>query len=549
MPDPDVRAFINERVCENCGDCSAQSNCVSVVPVETAFGRKRRIDQSACNKDFSCVEGLCPSFVTVHGAGCARRAPVIPRGSRSCPNPGLRRSTSVCSILIAGVGGTGVVTLGAIIGAAAAREGKNVTALDMAGLAQKGGPVTTHIRIAPADVELHATRIASGEAAVLIGCDLVVSASPDTIHKLRPDFSRAVINNDFSITSEFVRTFAAQARTGDLESFPDPVYPQQEMESVVSQACGDGRAEFTPAARLAMALSGDAMATNPFLLGYAMQKGLLPLSVASILRAIEERGVAVAQNRCAFQWGRRAAHDYDATAKAAGLAEGVAPLAEKPLQAMIDALAAELRAYHNAAYATQFLARVGEIASAERSVDAKGERLTRAYALALYKLMAVKDEYEVARLYAQPEFMGKLRETFEGDFALKFHFAPPMLASSDGARPQKIALGAWALPALRLLARLRVLRGTWLDPFRQAPDRKLEREALRDYELTMRAVAARLTADKLDLAVELAALPQGLRGFGQVKARYAAQVRRRQAALLKRLEETEARAARSTACA
>jgi indolepyruvate ferredoxin oxidoreductase len=531
-PDPAVRVFINERVCENCGDCSAKSNCMSVVPVETAFGRKRRIDQSACNKDLSCVEGFCPSFVTVQGGALPiAKADADPAWIASLPEPEPAPLTEPCSILIAGVGGTGVVTLGALIGAAAAREGKNVTALDMAGLAQKGGPVTTHIRIAPGDCELFATRIASGETAVLIGCDLVVSASPDTIGKLRPDFTRAVVNNDFSITSEFVRTFAAQARSGDLEAFPDPVLPQDEMESVIAQACGPGRTDFLPAARLAMALMGDAIATNPFLLGYAHQKGLLPLSTAAILRAIEDHKIAVAQNRLAFHWGRRAAHDYAATVAAAKLTQTETPLADRPLPDMIAALAAELRAYQNERYAARFLKRVSAIAQAERAVSPATEQFSHAYALNLFKLMATKDEYEVARLYTQPEFMRKLRENFAGDFSVTFHFAPPLLGK-HAAQKKKWRIGAWALPILRGVAALRSLRGSWLDPFRFSEDRKLEHELLRDYERMMDDVAARLTPANLRIAAELAALPQSVRGYGPVKARYVASARRRQARLL-----------------
>jgi indolepyruvate ferredoxin oxidoreductase len=551
IPDPALRVFINERVCENCGDCSAKSNCMSVLPVETAFGRKRRIDQSACNKDYSCIEGLCPSFVTVHGGGLHQpRGGDDPLEIADLPEPDPAPLTEPCSILIAGVGGTGVVTLGALIGAAAAREGKNVTALDMAGLAQKGGPVTTHIRIAPDDVDLHAARIASGETAVLIGCDLVVSASPDTIFKLRPDFTRAVVNNDFSITSEFVRTFAGQARTGDLEAFPDPVYSQQEMENVVGEACGPGRVDFLPAARLATALSGDSIATNPFLLGFAVQKGLLPLSTGSILQAIEDRGVAVAQNRLAFTWGRRAAHDFAAVAQAARIgAEAETPFAERPLQDMVAGLAAELRDYQNAAYARRFLARVAELSAAERRADPTSEKLTRAYALGLYKLMAVKDEYEVARLYARPEFLLKLRATFAGDFKLAFHFAPPALSavSPIAEAPRKRQFGAWALPALRALAALRVLRGGPLDPFRYAPDRKLDRELLSDYQRIMSKVAATLSTTNLDIARELAELPQRIRGYGLVRARYAAQARKAQASLLKRFDQIERRDASKAA--
>jgi len=238
-PDPPLRAFINTGVCENCGDCSAQSNCMSVVPVETELGRKRQIDQSSCNKDYSCVDGFCPSFVTVKGGQLRKgRGEAALDWVAALPDPGPAPLDGVCSILIAGVGGTGVVTVGAVLGAAAALEGKAVSALDMAGLAQKGGPVTTHLRIAAQDEDLHATRISSGEAAVLIGCDIVVSSSPEVIFKLRPGFTRAIVNDDFSITSEFVRAFAAQATTGDLIAHPDPVFQREAMEKVIADACG-----------------------------------------------------------------------------------------------------------------------------------------------------------------------------------------------------------------------------------------------------------------------------------------------------------------------
>jgi indolepyruvate ferredoxin oxidoreductase len=542
FPDPPMRAFINDRVCENCGDCSATSNCMSIVPVETEFGRKRAIDQSSCNKDFSCVEGFCPSFVTVHG-GRLRKA----KGEADSdwiaglPEPKPAPLDEPCGILITGVGGTGVITLGALIGAAAALEGRNVTSLDMAGLAQKGGPVTTHIRIAKAEAELHATRISSGEATVLIGCDLVVSASPDTIFKLRPHYSRAIVNNDFSITSEFVRAFAQQAKTGDLDAHPDPIFPRETMEKVIADACGPTRAEFLPASRLATALMGDSIATNPFLLGFAFQQGLLPLKSCSILQAIEAHGVAVEQNKSAFAWGRRAAFDYETVEKAANMRGDARrePIAARPTNELIDSLACELRAYQNARYAARFLARVAEVRAAEARTGGSGERLTRAFALNYFKLLAFKDEYEVARLYAAPEFREKLEATFEGDYSLAFHFAPPILASAGhgGHGPRKRRFGRWTFTLLRALASLRFLRGTPFDPFRFSPDRKLERELLANYERMVSEILPALTRDNLAVAVELAALPQRMRGYGPVKARYVAQAKKREAMLKRRFAQ------------
>ncbi len=537
-PDPPVRAFINARVCENCGDCSAKSNCMSVVPIETAFGRKRQIDQSSCNKDFSCVEGFCPSFVTVTGGRLHK-----PKGDKtldwlgSLPEPTPAPLIEPCGILITGVGGTGVVTLGALIGAAAALEDKAVSALDMAGLAQKGGPVTTHIRIANHDEDLHATRISSGEACVLIGCDLVVSASPETIFKLRPGFTRAVVNNDFSITSEFVRAFAAQAKTGDLKAHADPTFPGEAMEQVIADACGAGRADFLPASRLATALLGDSIATNPFLLGYAYQKGVLPLRGASLLKAIEAHGVAVEQNSCAFYWGRRAAHDPEATEKAAGLTKArqdEAPLAQRPLPQMVDFLADELRAYQNEKYAARFRAKVAMVRSAEARIDPASENFSRAFALSYHKLLAFKDEYEVARLFTRQEFLDQIDATFEGDYALTFHFAPPILSSPTADAPRKRSFGGWMLGLLRLLSAMRFLRGSALDPFRFSPDRRAERELIADYERMIAEMIAALSPGNLALANELAALPQQIRGYGPVKARYAAQAKKRETELKRR---------------
>jgi indolepyruvate ferredoxin oxidoreductase len=415
-----------------------------------------------------------------------------------------------------------VVTLGAVIGAAAALENKNVTSLDMAGLAQKGGPVTTHIRIAQAEAELHATRISSGETTVLIGCDLVVSASPDTIFKLRPNYTRAVVNNDFSITSEFVRTFAAQAKTGDLTAHPDPVFPHEMMEKVIADACGAGRADFLPGSRLATALLGDSIATNPFLLGYAFQKGLLPLRGSSILQAIENLGVAIQQNRNAFHWGRRAAQDYAAVERAAGLrreAEQRQPIAERPLNDMIDALAAELR-----------------VRAAEARIGGTAEKLTRAFALGYFKLLAFKDEYEVARLYTQPGFREKLQATFEGDYQLAFHFAPPILSSPGGSAhgPRKRRFGGGMIWVLRVLAALRFLRGTMFDPFSRSPDRQSERRLIHEYENMISEILPALRLDNLATAIELAALPQRIRGYGAVKERYAAQAKKHEAELKRR---------------
>ncbi len=538
-PDPALRAFINTGVCENCGDCSAQSNCMSVVPVETELGRKRQIDQSSCNKDYSCVDGFCPSFVTVKGGRLRKgRGEAVLDWVAALPDPGPAPLNGVCSILIAGVGGTGVVTVGAVLGAAAALEGKAVSALDMAGLAQKGGPVTTHLRIAAQDDELHATRISSGEAAVLIGCDIVVSSSPEVIFKLRPGFTRAIVNDDFSITSEFVRAFAAQAKTGDLVAHPDPVFQREAMEKVIADACGSGRADFLRATRLATALLGDSIATNLFLLGYAYQKGVLPVAAELILAAIENLGIAVEQNRRAFFWGRRAAHDLAATQAAADSKSRPQPYMKLPLTDMIEALARELTAYQNSDYAERFKIRVAQIRAAETRVAPGSEALSRAFALGYYKLLAFKDEYEIgAALYpsgihGRPE--GAVRRRLIPSPSISRRLFWPRRRRRPAAQAQVRALGLFCAQAAR---RAEIFAGSWLDPFRFSPDRQFERQLIQDYEERADEMIRKLNADNLAVAVELAALPQHIRGYGPVKARYAAHAKKREAALMRRFAE------------
>lgn len=543
MPDLARRVFINDRVCEGCGDCSAKSNCMSVVPVETEFGRKREIDQSSCNKDFSCLEGFCPSFVTVEG-GRPRQARALAGAAAEdealLPEPPLVALDAPYGILVAGVGGTGVVTIGALLGTAAALEGKGVTVLDMAGLAQKGGPVWSHVRIGARQEELHAARIATGEAGLLLGCDMVVAVARDSLSKLRPGHSHAVVNRDVSVTSDAVRRFAAQARTGDAARLADPLFPIGAMETRIADGTGPGRAHFVAATRLATALLGDSIAANLFLVGYAAQKGLLPVSPASILRTIELNGAAVELNRRAFTWGRRCAVDPEAVGRLAlpPEAEPAHRRLSMTLEAVIERRAAELAAYQDAAYAERYLRMVRRIREAEAAVLPGSASLTEAVARGYHKLLAVKDEYEVARLHAETDFLPRLRQRFEGDFRLVFHFAPPLWSRPDPrtGEPEKRAFdGRWVMPALRLLARLRGLRGTWLDPFRFSEDRRLDRRLLADYEAALEEILAVLDAANHAEAVELAALPELIRGYGPVRKRHAEHATRRRATLLEAL--------------
>ncbi len=542
MADPARRVVINDRVCENCGDCSSKSNCMSVVPVETEFGRKREIDQSSCNKDLSCVEGFCPSFVTVEGGTLRRgrmRATDPASAEPELPEPRIAGSGSPYGILVTGVGGTGVVTIGALLGVAATLEGKGVVTLDMAGLAQKGGPVWSHIRIAASQQDLHASRIAAGEADLVLGCDIVVAVAEESLAKMQAGITRAVVNSDFSMTSDFVRTFALQSRKGDASTTRDPQFPLGEMEQQIAAAVGPGAADFVAGTRLATALLGDSIATNLFMVGYACQKGLLPVSARSILKAIEMNNAAVAMNSAAFAWGRRAALDGDGVESAAAPVEP--GLRSRTISATLAEIVArriaELTAHSGAGAARRYADLVEQVRAAEASRAPGRTGLAEAAARNLYKLMAYKDEYEVARLYAEPGFRERIRGMFEGDTRLVFNLAPPLMARRDRVtgEARKRAYGPWILPAFGLLARMRRLRGTPFDPFGHTEERRTDRRLIVQYQDLLREVVETLSPENHATAVALAAVPEAIRGYGHVRARHLVQAKRHEAQLLERL--------------
>ena len=527
MEDPQKRVFINEQVCEGCGDCSVQSNCLSVIPVETELGRKRAIDQSSCNKDYSCLKGFCPSFVTVHGGRLRKAAQkgrsAVPAADDDLPTPVLPALDEPWGILVTGIGGTGVVTIGALLGMGAHLEGKGCSILDMTGLAQKGGAVYSHIRIAKAPEDIHAVRIAAGGARLLIGGDMVVSGSFDALAKLRAGFSHAVINAHETVTGEFTRN-------------PDFTLPNRELHRVLRNAVGPEAADFLDATRLATALMGDSIATNPFLLGYAWQKGMIPLSDEALLRAIELNGVAVEANKQAFLWGRRAAHDLASVERAAApaLAEPATHRLSRTLEDLIAKRVEHLTRYQNRAYAERYRALVERVRQAEET-RAKGMTgLAEAVARALHKLMAYKDEYEVARLYTDGTFLAQLRQQFEGDYRLQFHLAPPLLADRDPetGHLKKRAYGPWMLKAFSVLARLKGLRGTALDPFGRSEERRRERALIGQYERVVEELIQGLTHENHELAVEIARLPLDIRGFGHVQEANLVKVKQREAELL-----------------
>ena len=487
-----------------------KSNCLSVEPLDTPLGTKRRINQSSCNKDFSCVEGFCPSFVTAEGAvlrkpGQASGAPALPEA----PLPGRADipAGAAYRVVIAGVGGTGVVTIGALLGAAAHIEGKGVTVLDMAGLAQKGGAVLSHVQLANRPQDLHATRVALGEADLVIGCDALVSASPEVLSRLRPDHGRAVVNSSAAPTAAFL-------------SQPAWRFPGAQAQSALGQSTG-GNCDFIEAGPLAEALLGDSIYANPLLLGYAWQKGGLPLSLDSLRRAIEINGVSVEKNLAAFELGRQAAHrGADALRPAAP--ERVVALPES-LDGMIKRLAAHVRDYQDTAYAERFLAAVEAVRARESSLpDAQRFEVTRAVARNLAKLMTYKDEYEVARLYVDPAFKARLRAQFEGepgrDYRVRYYLAPPAFARRDAqGRLQKRAFGSWMALAFRALAPMKRVRGTWLDVFGKTAERRMERRLAADYLALAEEFSRTLDASNRDAALALAGLPDAIRGYGHVK--------------------------------
>ena len=506
-PDPPKRVFINEEVCEGCGDCSTASNCLSVVPVETEFGRKRAIDQSSCNKDFSCLNGFCPSFVTVHG-GSLRK--VAPAGAGKVfpllPEPAIPALDRPYGILVTGVGGTGVVTIGALLGMAAHLEGKGVSTLDMTGLAQKGGAVTSHIRLAARPEDLHAVRLSTGGADLLLGCDIAVAGGYEVLSRLHAGDGRAVVNRHETITGAFTRD-------------PDLRFPGKRLASDIAEVIGTHNLDFIDATALAERLLGDSIAANLFMLGFAFQKGWIPLSAAALDRAIELNGVAVEFNRQAFLWGRRAAHDRVAVERIAAPAEtAVAPLS-RSLDEVIARRVDVLTRYHSAAYAERYLKAVRSVEAAEKQQVPGATALTEAAARGLFKLMAYKDEYEVARLYTDGSFARRLAERFEGDVKLEFHLAPPLLAERDErtGHLKKRSYGPWMMWAFKGLAKLRFLRGTALDPFGYTSERKRERALIGEYRDLVQRLLPALTPDNHAIAVALARLPEKIRGYGHVK--------------------------------
>ena len=521
MADPAKRVVINEAVCEGCGDCSVQSNCLSVEPVETEFGRKRRINQNSCNKDFSCVKGFCPSFVTVEG-GQLRKPQRQKKGDLAAlpplPEPALPVAESAWGIVVAGVGGTGVITIGQILGMAAHLEGKGVVTQDAAGLAQKGGATWSHIQIANRPEAIFTTKVDTAQADLVIACDPLVAAQRPTLATMQPGRTWVALNRHGAPTASLVRN-------------PDWQFPEAGCDSALEQAVGAQGLGAFDAEQAATELLGDSIYANPLLLGYAWQHGRIPLGRAAILRAMELNGVQVAANQAAFEWGRRCAHDPSGV-RSLFAAQKVIQIVRRPsLDETIARRAEFLSAYQNAAYAEQYRAFVARVREAEAPLSST--RLTEAVAQGLFKLMAYKDEYEVARLHADAAFAAKIGEMFDGEVKLVHHFAPPILGKTDAqGRPVKQAFGPWMHKALPWLAKLKFLRGTAFDPFGRTEERRTERALIQQYRTSVEALLARLSKERLDTAVEIARLPLEIRGFGHVKAANLEKVRAKWLALM-----------------
>ena len=520
MADPAKRVVINEAVCEGCGDCSVQSNCLSVEPIETEFGRKRRINQNSCNKDFSCVKGFCPSFVTVEG-GQLRKPQRQKKGDLAAlpplPEPALPVAESAWGIVVAGVGGTGVITIGQILGMAAHLEGKGVVTQDAAGLAQKGGATWSHIQIANRPEAIFTTKVDTAQADLVIACDPLVAAQRPTLATMQPGRTWVALNRHGAPTASLVRN-------------PDWQFPEAGCDSALEQAVGAQGLGAFDAEQAATELLGDSIYANPLLLGYAWQHGRIPLGRAAILRAMELNGVQVAANQAAFEWGRRCAHDPSGV-RSLFAAQKVIQIVRRPsLDETIARRTEFLSAYQNAAYAEQYRAFVARVREAEAPLSST--RLTEAVAQGLFKLMAYKDEYEVARLHADAAFAAKIGEMFDGEVKLVHHFAPPILGKTDAqGRPVKQAFGPWMHKALPWLAKLKFLRGTAFDPFGRTEERRTERALIQQYRASVEALLARLSKERLDTAVEIARLPLEIRGFGHVKAANLEKVQAKWAAL------------------
>lgn len=530
MADPAVRVMINDLVCEGCGDCGVQSNCLSVEPLETEFGRKRTINQSTCNKDTSCLKGFCPSFVTVEGgkmkAKARAQAPVSLGELGELPEPELPRTQGAYGIVVAGVGGTGVITIGQLLGMAAHIEGKGIVTQDAAGLAQKGGATWSHVLIADDQDAIRTTRVSMAGADLIIGSDPIVTGGKETVLRMREGRTKVALNGHSAPTAAFVRN-ANWANPADA------------CADEIAKAVGpEGFAAFNADAASAKLL-GDSIYTNPMMLGFAWQKGWVPLARESLVRAIELNGVTVEKNKAAFEWGRRAAHDWAAVEKLLAPAQVIEFKKRETLESIVARRVEFLTGYQDLAYARAYRDFVEKVRAAEAPLGKT--TLAEAVARGLFKLMAYKDEYEVARLHAETGFRERVAEQFEGDYKINYHLAPPLLAKrNDKGELRKSKFGPATFLAFRVLSKLKGLRGTALDVFGHTEERRTERALVQEYRGSIETLLAGLQPANHGLAVEIARIPEQIRGFGHVKARHLAAARAQWQGLMQRWEQEPA---------
>lgn len=531
MTDPARRLMIHEGVCEGCGDCGVQSNCVAVLPHETSWGRKRKIDQTHCNKDYSCANGFCPSFVSVTGGRLRRKTGATPEAraqlmahAARLPDSHPRSTDSPWDLLITGVGGTGVVTVGAVIAMAAHLEGQQASVLDFMGFAQKGGSVLSFVRIAPTQQLLNQVRIDTQQADAVLACDAVVAASPEALQTIRHGRTRVLVNVHETPVADVVRHPDVQLQT-DL------------LVEKMRFSAGDMLVETFDAQTLAEQVLGDTLASNILALGYAWQRGLVPVSWAALEQAVRLNKVAVDNNLLALAIGRLAASAPEALQTLIHVPTDTAP---DSLDAFVSHAAEQLQAWQNAAWAMRYRDAVRQAQEQLAPLGAVGKTLALTVARNLHKLMTYKDEYEVARLFSSPDFQAQLDAQFEGDYSLAFHMAPPTwVRPRAGQTMRKVTLGAWIRPVLRVLALGKHLRGSRLDPFGRTQERRIERQLIQNYMTLLDQVLPRITTANAMLAGDLLALPQSMRGFGHVKARNVQAAQTRQAWLLHRLDPNE----------
>ncbi|HSW20690.1 MAG TPA: indolepyruvate ferredoxin oxidoreductase family protein [Ramlibacter sp.] len=516
LVDPAVRVVINDLVCEGCGDCGVQSNCLSVEPLETPFGRKRTINQSSCNKDTSCLKGFCPSFVTVEGGQLRKKAKdraATPSELGELPSPTLPALDGAWGIVVAGVGGTGVITIGQLLGMAAHIEGKGVVTQDAAGLAQKGGATWSHVLIGESDADIRTTRVSMAAADLIIGCDPIVTAGKETVLRMREGRTRVALNSHSTPTAAFVRN-TEWANPGDA------------CVAEIVQAVGAPQVGVFNADLAATRLMGDNIYANPMMLGYAWQMGWVPLGLEALTRAIELNGVAVEANKTAFAWGRHAAHDPAAVERLLTPAQVIELRKRETLESIVARRVDFLTAYQNAAYAQTYREFVEKARLAEQPLGKTS--LAEAVARYLFKLMAYKDEYEVARLHTETGFQERIAAQFEGDYKVNYHLAPPLLARRNAkGELQKRKYGPAMGLAFRALARLRGLRGTPFDPFGRTEERRSERELIEQYRRSIDEILLGLDSENHALALDVARVPEQIRGFGHVKERHLAPARAR----------------------